>query len=81
MIPNAAMIHSARVGRPDRDPVTLVDAELGERARSATNPFGDFDEVRAQRTVDDRLGVAESVRCAQDHLGDGLPTVSVPVTP
>ncbi len=73
--PNAAIIHSRGVGRPDRDPVALVDAEVGECACGATDPLDDLGEGETQRTVDDRFGVAEAVRRAQDHLGDGLPTV------
>ncbi len=61
------------VGRPKGDPIALVHAEVGEGACGATNPFDNLRERETQRTVDDRFRVAEPVRRAQDHLGDGLP--------
>ena len=64
------------VRRPDGDPVALVDAEFGECACGAPDPVDDLGEGEAQRTVDDRLRVAEAVRRAQDHLGDGLPSLT-----
>ena len=60
------------VGRPDRDPIALFDAEIREGACRATNPIDDLGEGESQRTVDNRFRVAEAVRRAQDHLGDGL---------
>ena len=71
--PNAAMIHSAELGAQTRDPVTLVDAKIRECACSATYSLDKLSESEAQRTIDDRFRVAEAVRRAQDHLGDGLP--------
>ena len=43
--------------------------------RRAADPIGHLGEGEAQRTVDDRLGIAEPVRCARDHLRDGLKCV------
>ena len=36
------------VGRPDRDPVTLADAELGESTGGAPNPLRQFDIAESQ---------------------------------
>ena len=73
MMPNAAMIHSAELGAHTATRSPLRMPQLGERTRGVADAFDEFDEGQAQRTVDDRLGVAEPVRRAQDHLGDGLP--------
>ena len=62
-----------RVGRPDGDPIALVDSEVSECACGATYSLDKLGECQAQRTVDNRFRVAEAVRRAQDHLGDGLP--------
>ena len=71
--PNAAIIHSAELGAQmaTRSPFSMpssANAPAAQRIRSTTSA-----KVRRKRTVDDRFRVAEAVRRAQDHLGDGLP--------
>ena len=79
--PNAAMIHSAELGAQTATRSPLLDAEVGECACGAADPIDQLGEGEAQRTVDDRFRVAEAVRRAQDHLGDGLPRSWYRVTP
>ncbi len=80
--PKAAIIQCAELGAQmaTRSPLStprFANAPAAQRTRSATST-----KRQAQRTVDDGFGVAEPVRCAQDHLGDGLATAwSGAVTP
>ena len=64
------------VRRPDGYPLALVDAEFGECACGVADPVNDLGEGETQRTGDDSFRVAETVRRAQDHLGDGLPSLT-----
>ena len=66
-----------RVRCPQGDAVTFLDAKVREGTCGATDPIDNIAKGVAERTVDDCFCVAEAVRRAQDHLGDGLPQLRV----
>ncbi len=70
-----------RIGRPDRDPIALIDTQISESACGATYSLDSFGKGEAQRTVDDRLPRRRSGPPRSRPSRGWCPTVDWPVLP